>query len=444
MAGFADGLNAGVNMVLNAYNTKVAAEDRQRRNERQDKQWARDDAQQQAIDDANKAARDAFEAHQSKFKEATQPKATEQLQLTSGAQDPNPLSVSTGQDLAQQPGTLSLQSPQLQPDAIPGASLALSGVGGMPRANLPMQAVTTKAPDYDEREGVLAGLSARRKSLMAANADSKLWMDDWAKESQLRSQIRAERVDGAEKRFLATGDPGEYARIVYPLIDDGYDFVGTREVKGLDGKPAWEFTRRDQVTGKEVTNTMNADQFQRFMMGVRDPAKVAEVEAKALIERIKADEKIRAAGGEEVAKQGTAKVKSQLKLGEISAEGAEARKTVAAKGGQDRLTEREKPLVLSEGATAFGREDTSNGLKLIPIAKGEQKDGKRYSAKDLNQMVIDNYGVTDMANRAMGSDETARIAAAAEIILRKSPSMGANQAIAKAAKDLNLNITPKK
>lgn len=444
MGGFADGLNAGANLALSAYNTKMYAEDRQRRNERQDKQWAREDATQSAIDKANQAARTAFDQHRSEFEKANGPKTTDEVTLTQGGVDQPGLTLS-GQAQGQAPtmgGNLQLARPDFDPQAVPGAGQALA-LGGTASAPIPTQQVTKPAGTYDEREGVLAGLSARRKTLMDNNVDAKLWMDDWGKEAQLRSQIRGEKIDGAEKRFLATGDPGEYAKVVYPLIDDGYDFVGSQQVKGLNGKPEWQFTRRDQTTGKEVTSTMDADQFQRFMMGVRDPAKVMDVEAKSLIDRLRADQKIREEAEKQKGVRETNRQKSGLTLGEIGARTAGDLQVTRARGAEDRATNKAKPLVLAADATAYGQEDTPDGTKMVPIAKGSSKADKRYTAKDLNTMVIDNYGVSDMGGKAMGSDGTARISAAAEILLRSNPGMGANEAIVKAAKDLNLNITPK-
>lgn len=250
----------------------------------------------------------------------------------------------------------------------PGADMTL-GLQSLPKTN---DTVTMQrpAPKYDEREGVLAGLTARRKSLMNSGVDDKLWMDDWAKESQLRGQMRAERVDSAEKRFLATGDPGEYAKAVYPLIDDGFDFVGTKPVKTADGRTAWEFTRRDQQTGREVSNVMDGDQFQRFMLNVRDPKAVAEYEAKALLERIKTNEKIRAEQAAEIAKQGTEGVKHGYKLKQIEADGAQDRKTVGARGAEERTTNAVKPITLGEGQilTAPGKDG-----KQVTLAEGKPR-----------------------------------------------------------------------
>lgn len=438
---FAQGLASGTNMVLSAYKTQEDSDRLKRLQDREDKQFKREDDQRAALDAANKAARDALDTHRTQY-EANAPQPEQRLTFTGNQ--------------PQAPGL------QLQPSAVPAAALAKAPgltLGGnqsamTPPAGMaldlsgrpqPNDTVTTQrvAPKYDEREGVLAGLTARRKSLMNSGVDDKLWLDDWAKESQLRGQIRSERVDNAEKRFMATGDPGEYAKAVYPLIDDGFDFVGTKAVKTPDGRQAWEFTRRDQQTGREVTNVMDADQFQRFTLSVRDPKAVAEYEAKALLERIKANEKIRAEQAAEAEKRDTEKLKGRIKSGHIAAEGAQDRMTVGARGAQDRQTNAAKPLVLGGEDTAYGQEQTGNGVQLVPIAKGGGK-ASRLGADKLNDMVINNYGVSDLGGRPLGSDSTAKVSAAAELLMRSNPAMGANQAIVQAAKDLNINLTPKK
>lgn len=433
---FAQGLANGTNMVLGAYKTQQESERMKRLQDRQDKQFEREDAQREALDAANKAARDALAEHRTQY-EGSAPQPEQRLTFTGNQpQQPGLQLPPTGGAPSMPKLTLGGQGTQG-----PGADMTL-GLQSQPASS---DVITTQRsqPKYDEREGVLAGLAARRKSLMASGVDDKLWLDDWAKESQLRGQIRAERVDNAEKRFMATGDPGEYAKAVYPLIDDGFDFVGSRQVKTSDGRTAWEFTRRDQQTGREVTNVMDADQFRRFTMSVRDPKAVAEYEAKALLERIKADEKIRAEQAAEVAKRDTEGVKHKYKLTQIAADGSEDRRTVAAKGAQDRQTNRDKPLVLGADDTAFGQEDTGNGARLVPIGRGRGK-ADAPKAKDLNSMVIENFGVSDLGGRPVGSEATAKISAAAEILMRSNPTIGANQAIVQAAKDLNFNLTAKK
>lgn len=435
---FANGLANGVNMGIRLSQAKDY-EDRQKvLRERDELAYNREEAQRAALEQANAAARKAFEEHRSAFEAASQPKAEERVTLmTKGDTQPSLGTASLG-DGAPMPDVQ--LGGQQRPAGLAG-SLSLGGGGGTP---IPREQVQVQpAVRYDEREGVLAGLSARRKALMSANVDSKLWMDDWAKESALRSQMRGERIDAAERRFMSTGDPGEYAKAIYPLIDDGMEFVGTEPVKTQDGSQAWKFIRRDSQTGKEISSVMNAEQFQKFMLGVRDPAKVAEYESKSLLERMKADERIRSERAAEEAKQGTKAIEHKLALREISARGTEERRTVGARGAEDRRTEASKVIKLGEGDTAYGQEETPEGRRLVPVARGAGKNSARYSARELNQMVIENYGVSDMGGKAVGSDMTAKVSAAAELLLKANPQMGANEAIVRAAKDLNVNLSPK-
>jgi len=445
--GFAEGLSNGVNLGLRLVAAKESSDRNKKLDDRQDKQWADEDAQKDAVKRANEAAMTAYQDWSQAGNQTpslpeakpSEPPAQPDLSpkggmtLGGGVSTDGKLTLGGGAPSFGQPAdvtakpTAEQQAPQPQP--FPLSTQAPSD------AQRPAQ--------RDEREGILAGMQARRKALMNEKVDPKLWMDDWGKEANLRAQIRGEKIDGAEKRFLATGDPGEYARTVYPLIDDGMDFVGSRQVKDGKGNMAWEFVRRDQKTGKEVSNVMNADQFQRFMIGTRDPNAVVQYEAKSMLERMKADQKIREEAAKAEGERETNRQKSKLTLGEIAARTGGEVAVTKEKGRQDRSTQRDKPVVLSEGATAFGQEQTADGTRLVPIAKGTPRSSARYSAKDLNQMVIDNYGVGDMSGKALGSDATARISAAAEILLRNNATMGANEAIAKASSDLGFNLKAK-
>lgn len=491
--GFAEGLSNGVNLGLRLVNAKESQDRQKKFDDRQDKQWADEDAQKDAVKRANEAAMTAYQnwaksgdqpSAQQTSSPASQTTPTEApaaggMTLGGGVTTDGPLTLGGATPSFGQPADVTAKPTAAQQMPRSGGGMSLGGGvttdgkltlgGGVPSFGQPadvtdkptaaQQAPQPEAPPVtqasqqlpqsgrpvqrDEREGILAGMQARRKALMNEKVDPKLWMDDWGKEANLRAQIRGEKIDNAEKRFLATGDPGEYARTVYPLIDDGMDFVGSRQVKDDKGNPAWEFVRRDQQTGKQITNVMNADQFQRFMMGARDPNAVIQYEAKSMLERMKTDQKIRKDAADQEGVRETNRQKSKLTLGEIAARSSGEMAVTKEKGKQDRTTQRDKPVVLSEGATAFGQEDTPNGTRLVPIAKGSTRASARYSAKDLNQMVIDNYGVSDMSGKAMGSDATARISAAAEILLRSNANMGANEAIAKASSDLGFNIKPK-
>ncbi|MCH8180270.1 MAG: hypothetical protein IIA02_10870 [Proteobacteria bacterium] len=390
---FAQGLANGLNMGIRLSQAKDAEDRDKRLQDRQDKQWAREDEQRAALDAANKAARDALQAHRDQYS-ASVPQPEQRLTFTGnqpqqpGLQLP-PMAANSDPAAASVPAmpALSLNGQGAQG---PGADMTL-GLQSLPKTNDTV-AVQRPAPKYDEREGVLAGLTARRKSLMNSGVDDKLWMDDWAKESQLRGQMRAERVDSAEKRFLATGDPGEYAKAVYPLIDDGFDFVGTKPVKTADGRTAWEFTRRDQQTGREVSNVMDSDQFQRFMLNVRDPKAVAEYEAKALLERIKANEKIRAEQAAEAERRDTERLKGKIKSGHIAAEGAQDRLTVGARGAQERATNAAKPITLGEGE-----------ILTVP-----GKDGKRVTAAEGKPRTLGSTATPSAANRILDERQRAQ------------------------------------
>lgn len=328
MSRFTQGLQAGFGIVSKAQEAQ------------------REEKLRSLMDGANAAARDAYQGYAKQFEPRTEEQVTA---VSSGGAQP-PAIESGGMGLG---GGAPASMPSAQfGDMSGGAKPSLGGMGlAEPQQRVPTQQVQAQAPGkFDEREGILAGLSARRKYLMDQGADPEAWMGDWAKESQLRGMLRSERIQAAEQRFMATRDPGEYAKMVYPLIDDGMELVGTKPIKTVDGQQAWQFIRRD-AQGKEMVDTMTLPEFQQFMMGVRDPKAVAEYEAKSLYERMKADQAVRQKQGEQAAVQDTERLKSKLQLGEIEARGKQERKTKGMVSG-DKSAELKKPLVLGEGQIA--------------------------------------------------------------------------------------------
>lgn len=363
---FARGFNDGSKMALGVYGAY-----------QQGKQIKLDQQKQQMLDSANAAAREAYQGYTKQF----EPRTEEQVTAVSGGGAQAPAIEGGGLSLG---GGAAMPSQQFG-DMSQGAKPGLGGMGlATPQERVPTQQVQVQpAGKFDEREGILAGLSARRKYLMDKGADPDAWMGDWSKESQLRGAIRSERVQAAEQRFMATRDPGEYAKLVYPLIEDGMELVGTKPTKTVDGQDAWQFIRRDGQ-GKEVVNTMTLPEFQQFMMGVRDPKAVAEYEAKSLFERMKADEAVRQKRGEQEAVQGTERVKSKLQLGEIEARGKQERKTKGMVSG-DKSAELKKPLVLGEGQ--------------IAVAPG--KDGKYETKAEGRKRTLGSTAQPSAGNRVL-------------------------------------------
>lgn len=326
MSRFTQGLQAGFGIVSKAQEAQ------------------REEKLRSLMDGANAAARDAYQGYAKQF----EPRTEEQVTAVSGGPAQTPAIQGNGLGLG---GGTAMPSPQFG-DMSDGNKPGLGGMGlAAPQERVPTQRAQVQAPGkFDEREGILAGLSARRKYLMEQGADPEAWMGDWAKESQLRGMLRSERIQAAEQRFMATRDPGGYAKMVYPLIEDGMELVGTKPIKTVDGQQAWQFIRRD-AQGKEMVDTMTLPEFQQFMMGVRDPKAVAEYEAKSLYERMKTDQAVRQKQGEQAAVQDTERLKSKLQLGEIEARGKQERKTKGMVSG-DKSAELKKPLVLGEGQIA--------------------------------------------------------------------------------------------
>lgn len=289
-------------------------------------------------------------------------------------------------------------------------------------------------------DDVLSGLDARGKVFMA-KGDMDGYMKNQASAIGLRTQLRNQSI----QQSMGNGDWAGVIKSLNKYTDNGFDNVDVQPGMSPDGKTqgySITFSNNDGGQSQPVFASVD-DIKQKVAMVMAKPEDIGRKELEMALNRYKADQAIRQKQAGEGEERQTARVKSGLRLGEISAQGEQSRRTEATRGAQDRQTQRQKPLVLSEGATAFGQEDTGDGMKLVPIAKGEPKSGKSLSAKDLNSMVISNFGVADMTGRPAGTDATAKISAAAEMLMRNNPGMGANEAIVKAAKDLNLQIQKK-
>jgi hypothetical protein len=266
MTGFADGLLQGVNTGLRLMDFNDQRQRRKKQDERADKEYDRQDKTQSAMDKANQDAMAAYQAHVEQGKAAAAPTTEERSTFSLGDAAKQPSMGGPTMSLSQ---PASLQAPQQDPQQ--GMTLAGSmAPGGAVQPVGGTEQVTKPGPAYDEREGVLAGMAARRKSLMTSGVDAKLWMDDWGKESALRGQIRTETADKAEKAYRLTGDFGAYAKAVYPLIDDGHEIIDAKPDKTLDGKTGWTIVRKD-AQGKETSMFRDEDTIRRDMLAVHDP-----------------------------------------------------------------------------------------------------------------------------------------------------------------------------
>ncbi|MFY9479182.1 MAG: hypothetical protein WAQ08_16170 [Aquabacterium sp.] len=341
--GFVDGLERGQRMARN--NAAMADEERLRK----------------AMDEANKAGQESLRQWQKDQAPQTETRAT--LSSADVAAAPG-----FGKGLDQSSGPVSFEQ-QAQPGGL-AQSLTLGGaqpVGGTE--------TRTTQPKADEREGILQALSARRKALMGSGIDAKYWMDDWGKEANMRAQVRTERLDQANQRFAMNSDPSEWAKAVYPLIDDGMEFVSASPTKGVDGKQGWQFVRRDPATGEEQATVMDAEGFNKFRMSVADPKMVMQYEARQMLERYKADQGIRESQGKQEAERETNRQKSRLSLGEI-----------AARSSQDRQTNDLKPVVLGADATLV-KPDGKGGASTVAKGGGRTLGGPAANPSAANRVL---------------------------------------------------------
>lgn len=295
---------------------------------------------------ANAAARDAYQGYAKQF----EPRTEEQVTAVSGGGSQPPAIESGGMGLG---GGAPASMPSAQfGDMSGGAKPSLGGMGlAEPQQRVPTQQVQAQAPGkFDERQGVLAGMKARRKYLMENGAGPDVWGADFAKESALSEQLRAEPIKNAFNRYAATRDFGAYAKVVYPLIDDGVSIVDAKQEMGVDGKPlGWRLVLDED--GKSRSVLVDPEMERQLLMLSASPEERIKHELQASLLRIKANEGVRQAQGAEAAKQGTEGVKLANNL---ALEAARFKNDRALKGmvSGDKSADLRKPMVLSEGQIA--------------------------------------------------------------------------------------------
>jgi hypothetical protein len=276
--GFADGFNSGLSAVSNFAGLL-----------QKKKEMDRADALEKSMSEANKAG---SEAYQAAIRGATQ-----STRMTAGDMDAQPgfgqssqLGLNGAVSLGGAPSLGDqVAAPQQMGGMAPNAAQGLGQSLTLGGAQAPaQQTVTKQATDNDDREAILAGMKARRGHLMKSGVDPKAWMPDWAQEAKLRGEIRSERLDDADKRFATTGDPMEWAKVVYPLVDDGKTLKSAEPFKNLDGATGWNFKVRNDDTGEVSSRPVTTEQFDRMRMMAKDPKAAMEYEAKILVERMKA------------------------------------------------------------------------------------------------------------------------------------------------------------
>ena len=343
------------------------------------KQRDKDDQKEQLYKAANAEALNAYQGYAKQF----EPRTEEQVTAVSGGGAQPPAIESGGMGLG---GGAPASMPSAQfGDMSGGAKPSLGGMGlAEPQQRVPTQQVQAQAPGkFDEREGILAGLSARRKYLMENGAGPDVWGADFAKEAALREQLRAEPIKNAFNRYTATRDFGAYAKAVYPLIDDGVSIVEAKQEMGVDGKPlGWRLVLDEG--GKSRSVLVDPEMERQLLMLSASPEERIKHELQVNLAKARASAGIEEAQGTEKAKQGTEAVKLANNL---ALEDARFKNNRALKGmvSGDKTADLKKPLVLGEGQ--------------IAVAPG--KDGKYETKAEGRQRTLGSTAQPSAGNRVL-------------------------------------------
>lgn len=299
----------------------------------------------------------------------------------------------------------------------PGPTLDGSPVAVNPFKPTPMQ--------------ILEAGSARTNKLLERKGPTQAWMDSFTRDEQMRNQVRVSAAQRVREAIGMGGDLTEPLQAFFATKADAGKVSRAGVSRGPDGKPVVSI----QVDGQPQPMVVPAEQFLMEMdRAVANPADLIKHNLNLALKTYEA-----------MLQRGTNQQKHGLTLEEIAARGDEERKTVKVREAE----ERKRPYTLGEGQERLvDVPQTDGSLKPTRIA-ANPKDGagaKATTAKQLNDMVIANYGVLDVGTgRQTGSAKTQALAAAAERLLADNEGrIGPNEAIIQAAKDLGLQLVPKK
>lgn len=308
----------------------------------------------------------------------------------------------------------------------------------------------TPAPDH-----AAAAYRARASEYLKAG-DMSGFMKAHAEGAAERLRMRKDLVDQA----YANDDPIGMMKALNSTVDNGVSLKGAEPITlpsndpggglqayrftfvGLDGKPRDEILSKPQILDRARNSILGG-------------AKVAAQEAAYALEEFKANQKIReqSSKGEQDRQTEGVQIKGRKEVAQVETQGR--LQVEGAKGSQDRKTagykdglERAKPVMFKPGdelKAPIPNKDGAIEYKTVGRSSAAKGGKAGLSSKDLNTMVINNFGVLDPSTgRQVGAESTANISAAAEQLMQANPDMGANEAIITAAQDLGLNIKAKK
>lgn len=333
--------------------------------ERQQKQFARQDDEQAALDEANAAGAEVLKRYEAEWKK-------------------------------QQPGP-----------TLDGSPVAVN-----PFKPTPMQ--------------ILEAGSARTNKLLERKGPTQAWMDSFTRDEQMRNQVRVSAAQRVREAIGMGGDLTEPLQEFFATKADAGTVSRAGVSRGPDGKPVVSI----QVDGQPQPMVVPAEQFLMEMdRAVANPADLIKHNLNLALKTYEA-----------MLQRGTNQQKHGLTLEEIAARGEEDRKTVKVREGE----ERKRPYTLGEGGERFVDEVQPDGTIKPKRIAANVKDGRSAdrtvaTQKNISDAAIAIYGEPDtVSGRMLGTARSARVAAAAERLMKDNPDLGMNEALHQAAKDMGV------
>ncbi len=220
-------------------------------------------------------------------------------------------------------------------------------------------------PQIIQNRRVLAGLE-NQANFYAQKGNVAKYKETWLQGAALRAEIRDRVFEQADLKFRQTGDPLVYAREIYPLVNDGREFVSGESGVDKDGKPVLRIVSRASDSGKETDTVMALDKFMDFVAFARDKKAVLSKEAERAKKVFETNEAIRQSDAKEDTEQ-----KNRLSLEEVKH--GHAAKLKGAPGYGD------SNFTLGEGQKRF---KTGKDGKPVEVAAGGDKAANE--PKDFN------------------------------------------------------------
>jgi hypothetical protein len=309
--------------------------------------------------------------------------------------------------------------------------------------------------DYKPTIGHLSEAYGARGAAYLNAGDMKGYLQNHAEGAALRAQMRSTSVQEA----MSTGDPMSVMKALNASVDNGIHLQDIKPISMPSQDPestpgqAYKATYKlpDGSTRDEMLTANDIQKRAAYVLA--NPDKIGEQELKYDYLRQQTEAKLKEQDNKGANDRASTKVEQQERRITDGLENAGRIKLAGVKGAEDRKTDaakegltRTRPVTLSPGQEIQVPEAQPDGrLKYTPVARNKTtKTAPGLSSKDLNTVVINNFGVLDPGTgKQVGSETTAKLSAAAEQLMAANPGLGANEAIVAAADDMGLSIKAK-